>query len=181
MHVLIADCSAAVGGVICRRMSNVWPPAFSVATIFGTVPSWCSAMSTRPSLTAATPFSFLTCLTCETGKVSCVPGRKKSWTKCWPGLPSLDRSVITELFAGEVAVAAAPAAERPPADLLSVWAARVTVRSVPMPESGFSAVFCALSSPFEIAEMATTSATPSPRPIAVRIVRDRRRKSSLRT
>ena len=66
-------------------MSNVWPPAFSLATIFGTVPSWCSAISTSPVLTAATPFSFEICCACVAGKVSWVPGRKKSWTKCWPG------------------------------------------------------------------------------------------------
>ena len=33
------------------------------------------------------------------GKVSCVPGRKKSWTNLSPGLPSFERSVITDWLA----------------------------------------------------------------------------------
>ena len=167
MHFWIASCSAAVGGVIRRWMLNVCPPAFRVATIFGTVPSWCSAISTRPSLTAATPPSLAICFAWAAGNVSWVPGRKKSWTKCWPGLPSFERSVITELFAARRSRESPPPPEPPPngpppKPLLFVCAARVTVRSVPMPESGSSAFFCALSSPCEIAEIATTSATPRP-------------------
>ena len=56
----------------------------------------------------------------------------------------------------------------------------VTVRSVPMLDSGFSAVFCAWSSPRESETIAMTRPTPTASPSTVRIVRALRRSSSLR-
>ena len=150
-HACTSACSAAVSGVIRRRMWNVWPPVLSFATIFGTVPSWCSATSSSPCETAATPGSDFTVAPWLAGKVSCVPGRKKSCTKCAPGLPSFERSVITELFAW---ISSPP--PPPPKPPVSVCAARVTVRSVPIVESGSSAVFWAWSRPRERPEIAIT-------------------------
>ena len=135
-------CSAAVSGVMRRRMRNVCPPVLIFATIFGTVPSWCSATSTSPCETAATPAKDLTFAPWLVGKVSCVPGRKKSCTKCVPGFPSFDRSVITELFAW-IRSRASPPPPGPPPKPDVLCAARVTVRSVPIVESGSSAVFWA--------------------------------------
>jgi hypothetical protein len=56
----------------------------------------------------------------------------------------------------------------------------VTVRSVPMLESGSRAVFCARSSPRVSDEMTMTRATPIERPATVRMVRPFLRMSSLR-
>ncbi len=75
------------------------PPVLIFATIFGTVPSWWTPLSISPLATAATPSSAAICLAWLCGKVSCVPGRKKSCTKCVPGLPSFERSVIAAWFA----------------------------------------------------------------------------------
>ena len=58
--------------------------------------------------------------------------------------------------------------------------ASVTVRSVPMLESGFSAFCWALSRPWVSDEITITSATPMASPEAVRIVRLFLRTSSLR-
>src|SRR5215831_7434252 len=91
--------SAALGGVIRRKTLICWPPALIFATIFGTTPSWCTPESTRPVDTAETPFSEVIALAWLDGNVSCVPGRKKSWTKCVPGLPSFERSVTADWFA----------------------------------------------------------------------------------
>ncbi len=159
-------------------MSKVWPPVFSFATIFGTVPDWCSATSSSPVETAATPLSEVSGVAWLAGNVSCVPGRKKSWTKCVPGLPSFERSVITDWFACK----SSPPPLKPPGppNPFPVWAVRVTVRSVPILESGFSAVFCAWERPFERPEMTITSATPRPNPSTVSSVRVRRRRSSRR-
>ena len=88
--------SAAVGGGICRLTRICWPPALIFATIFGTVPDWCTAASTRPLETDATPSTFAIWAAVVCGNVSCVPGRKKSWTNLSPGLPSFERSVITD-------------------------------------------------------------------------------------
>ena len=57
-HVCIAVNSAAVGRGICRLTRICWPPALIFATIFGTVPDWCTAASTRPLETDATPSTF---------------------------------------------------------------------------------------------------------------------------
>ena len=57
-HVCIAANSAAVGRGICRLTWICWPPALIFATIFGTVPDWCTAASTRPLETDATPSTF---------------------------------------------------------------------------------------------------------------------------
>ena len=110
-HAWIAAASAAVGGLIWRRMSSCWPPVLIFATIFGTTPSWWTAESTRPFETAATPGSDAIFAVCFCGNVSCVPGRKKSWTKCVPGLPSFERSVTADWFASISLAAAAAAAE----------------------------------------------------------------------
>ena len=176
MQDWICANSAAVGGASCRSTLIRCPPAFSLATIFGTTPSWCSAISVNPDETPATPETEAICFVADWEKVSCVPGRKKSWTKCWPGLPSFDRSVRTERLES-TSSRLPPNPPGPPP--VSVWAARVTVRSVPMLESGFSAVFCAWSRPRESAEIAITSATPIERPSMVRIVLLLRRRSSL--
>ena len=56
----------------------------------------------------------------------------------------------------------------------------VTVRSVPIPESGSSVFFCARSSPCDRLAIEITSATPRPSPSSVTIVRARRRTSSFR-
>ena len=95
-HVCIAANSAAVGRGICRLTWICWPPALIFATIFGTVPDWCTAASTRPLETDATPSTFAIWAAVVSGNVSCVPGRKKSWTNSSPGLPSFERSVITD-------------------------------------------------------------------------------------
>ena len=100
MQARILSCSACVGWNRTRPVIvSRWPPAFSLAMIFGTVPSWWTALRTSPVETAETPLSFRICLAWLCGKVSCVPGRKKSWTKCVPGLPSFERSVIADWFA----------------------------------------------------------------------------------
>ena len=91
--------SAAVGRAIARSTCSCCPPALIFATIFGTVPDWWTAVRISPDATAATPSTFATCLAWPCANVSCVPGRKKSCTNRSPGLPSFDRSVITELFA----------------------------------------------------------------------------------
>ena len=70
-----------------------------LATIFGTVPAWWTAARTRPLETGATPGTAAICFAELCGKVSWVPGRKKSWTNLSPGLPSFERSVITDWFA----------------------------------------------------------------------------------
>ena len=51
-----------------------------------------------PVVTFATPSSDAICCAALCWNVSCVPGRKKSCTKCVPGLPSFERSVRTERF-----------------------------------------------------------------------------------
>ena len=108
--------------------------------------------------------------------VSCEPGRKKSCTKCVPGLPSFERSVITDWFAAIKSPPPGP----PPKPPWFCCGDSVTVRSVPMPPSGSSVFFCARSSPFDRLAIAITSATPSPRPSSVTSVRQRCRSNSLR-
>ena len=54
-HACIACACAAVGRGRLRRIWKVCPPVFSFATIFGTIPSWCSASRVRPWVTCATP------------------------------------------------------------------------------------------------------------------------------
>src|SRR6266542_3379260 len=95
-HFWICANSAAVGGLIARSTWIRCPPVRKRATIFGTVPSWWTATSMRPCELADTPFAAAIWRACFSGKVSCVPGRKKSWTKCVPALPSLERSVSTD-------------------------------------------------------------------------------------
>ena len=103
--------------MIARSTSIRSPPVSICATIFGTFPSWCTAWRVRPDETAATPSRPAISFACASVKVSCVPGRKKSWTKCVPALPSLERSVITAWFASTTSRAAA-AAEGPAARIL---------------------------------------------------------------
>ena len=153
----------------CRRRSR------SSATIFGTFPSWCTACRVSPAETAATPSRAAISFACSCVNVSCVPGRKKSCTKCVPALPSLERSVITAWFASTTS-----RPPPPPNGPESSWAVRVTVRSVPIPASGSSVALCASSSPFERLEITITRPTPTARPSSVRIVRPRRRRSSAR-
>ncbi len=95
-HVCIAANSAAVGRGISRSTWICSPPAWIFATIFGTVPDWCTAASTSPLETDATPSTFAIWAAVVCGSVNCVPGRKKSWTNVSPGLPSFERSVITD-------------------------------------------------------------------------------------
>ena len=116
-----APARRVVGGFSRPVMVCRCPPVLNVATIFGTVPSWCSASSISPLDTSDTPDSAAIRFACDCGNVSCVPGRKKSCTKCWPGLPSFDRSVRTDWFAwitcaGVAAAARGPA--KPPVLLL---------------------------------------------------------------
>ena len=168
--------SAGAGSAGSGRFA---PPVFSFATIFGTTPSWCSARSVSPSVTCATPSIAAICFAAVCWNVSCVPGRKKSWTKCVPGLPSFERSVITDWFAcSRSRLPPPPPGPKPPPE--SCCGCSVTVRSVPMPASGLSVLRCARSRPLDRLVIATTSATPSPSPSSVRIVRVRRRTSSLR-
>jgi len=171
-HFWICANSAAVGGLIARSTWIRCPPVRKRATIFGTVPSWWTATSMRPCELAETFFAAATWRACFSGKVSCVPGRKKSWTKCVPALPSFERSVSTDWLL-------AMTSPNPPGPG-DCWAARVTVRSVPMLPSGSSAFFWAPSRPRESAEMAMTRAIPSASPRTVRVVRPLRRRSSLR-
>ena len=84
------------------------------------------------------------------------------------------RLVRLEQLAAAAAAAAEPAAAEAAAGRPAAGAS-VTVRSVPMLESGSSAVFCAWSSPRESDEIAITSATPIASPSSVRIVRPLRR------
>ena len=52
----ILSCSAAENWKFTRPVTvRRCPPVFSLATIFGTVPVWCTAERTRPDDTAATP------------------------------------------------------------------------------------------------------------------------------
>ncbi len=67
----------------------------------------------QPCVTCATPAIDAICCAALCWNVSCVPGRKKSCTKCVPGLPSFERSVTTDRFAlDQVAVPAAAARRR---------------------------------------------------------------------
>ncbi len=115
-----------------------------------------------------------------------------------PGFPSFDRSVIADAFAWTSSRSAPPKPPPPPNPPPPPWVlpappppnappevscacgASVIVRSVPMLESGSSAVFWAWSRPRVSDEITITSATPIERPATVRIVRPFRRMSSLR-
>lgn len=134
--------SAAVGGAIRRLTSKRRPPVRIFATIFGTTPSWCIAERISPVATAATPSSFAICVAWLCGKVSWVPGRKKSWAKCAPGLPRCERSLIAAWFAWTTSRPPPPPPGPKPPPPAYGWS--VTVRSVPMLESGSSAVFRAV-------------------------------------
>ena len=125
-----------------------------------------------------------------------------------PGLPSFDRSVVTFEFSDASALMSArfrlllfppgPPKKNPRfargsvcalADgvgvalvpLLDAPTTRVTRTSVPIELSGASTFACAWSKPCETPMMPMTSPTPAARPSAVRIVRPRRRRSSLKT
>ena len=103
-----------------------------------------------------------------------------------PGLPSFERSVIAAWFAWITSRPPPPPPNPPPpgpkapVEASASCGASVTVRSVPMLESGLSAFSCAWSSPRESDEIVITSATPIASPSSVRIVRLLRRMSSLR-
>ncbi len=181
-HAWIFCVSACVGGAMFRLTLMRSPPVLIFATIFGTLPSWCTACRVRPEETAATPSSAAICFAWLCANVSCVPGRKKSWTKWAPGLPSFERSVITDEFASTRSRSPPPPPPNgpPPPPPWSLWAVRVTVRSVPIPASGSRVAFCASSSPFDRLEIAITSPTPIASPSSVMIVRPFRRRSSAR-
>ena len=178
MQACIASNCLAVGRGMFRWNRNVCPPVFSFATILGTTPSWCSARSVNPDVTCATFASEATCFAADCRNVSCEPGRKKSWTKCVPALPSFERSVSTDWFAATRSELPPPGP--PPNPPWFCCGDSVTVRSVPMPPSGFSVFFCARSRPADRLAIAITSATPSPSPSSVTIVRPRRRNNSFR-
>ena len=104
--------------------------------------------------------------------MSCEPGRKKSWTKWSPGLPSFERSVSTDWFAAIRSrfAAAAAAAEAEAALALLLRRERDGQVGADVRER-VERLFCARSRPFERLAIAITRATPSPRPISVTIVR----------
>ena len=119
MHFWIASCSAAVGGVIRRWMLNVCPPAFSVATIFGTVPSWCSAISTRPVADGRDAGQLLDLLRLRDRERELRAGEEEVVDEVLPGLPELrqvgdDGAVRRQEVASVAAASAAP--ERPAAE-----------------------------------------------------------------
>ena len=62
MQAWILSSSAWVGGWIRRATSIRSPPAWILATIFGTLPSWCTAWRSRPDETAPTsPSAAISC------------------------------------------------------------------------------------------------------------------------
>ena len=63
--------------------------------IFGTFPSWCVTVSVSPVAIFATPEMEETLFACDCAKVVCEPEEKVSYEKCWPALPSVERSVLT--------------------------------------------------------------------------------------
>ena len=157
-----------------------WPPVLILATIFGTVPSWWTRAQHRPARDRGDAV--------ERGDLLRLALRERE-------LRARQEEVVDEVRAGlaelrEVGdrglvrlehVAGRRRRRRTgPTPPVSCCGESVTVRSVPMLESGSSAVFCAWSSPRESAEIAITSATPIARPSSVRIVRPLRRSSSLR-
>ncbi len=168
-----------MGRAIWRSTCTCWPPALIRATIFGTVPDWCTAVRISPAAVAETPSTSSTSRAWLRANVSCVPGRKNVWSNFSPGSPSFERSVITELFAWTTSrLPPPPPGPNPPPE--SSDGARVTVRSVPMLASGSRALSCASSRPRVSEAMTITSATPSASPETVTIVRPRLRASSLR-
>ena len=114
---------------------------------------------------------------CFCGNVSCVPGRKKSCTNCVPGLAEL-REVGDRGLGWPGRTWPPPPRPKPP---VSCCGDSVTVRSVPIVESGLSAVFWAWSRPRARPLIVITSATPSGEPDEREpIARVRRPTSSLR-
>ena len=142
-----------------------WPPVRIFATIFGTVPSWCTPLSTSPLDTAATPASEAICFAWSLRERQLRAGQEEVVHEVRrPALPSLERSVIADGSPEHLAAAAEAAAAGAAAAGVSCCGESVTVRSVPMLESGSSASACARSSPRESAEIVITSATPTARP-----------------
>ena len=115
MHVRsTAVCAAvSVGGFTVVEI--VWPPVLTVSVIFGTVPlSWSALRESAPTADV-TPGILATSLIATDGKVMSVPGTKKSWVNCVPGLPSFARSVmIEELLLSSVAACELSVLLKPP-------------------------------------------------------------------
>ena len=129
--------------------------------------------------TDSTPSTFATWFACVCENVSCVPGRKNVWSNFSPGLPSFERSVITELFA-------CTTSRPPPAAARPETASRVLRRGERDGEVGADArerverSLLGVVQPTAQDAITTTSATPTASPETVTIVRPRRRPSSLR-
>ena len=179
-------CSAAVSWKRTRPVTvSRWPPVLSLATIFGTVPSWWTALRTRPARDRRDAGERRDLLRLALREGELRARQEEVVDEVRAGLAELrevgDRRLVRLEHLAAAAEAAAAAARRSPPPLVSACCgASVTVRSVPMLESGLSAVFCARSRPRESDEIAITSATPIESPSTVRIVRLLRRRSSLR-
>ena len=162
------------------RSRKVLPPVFSFATIFGTIPSCALRAASAPVVTWATPEIAAICFAAVCWNVSCVPGRKKSWTKCVPGLPSFERSVTTRGSPGSGRGSRRPPPPGPGSRRL-VLLRRERHRQVGAdPRERVKRLLLRPVETAREAEMTITSATPRPSPSSVTIVRARRRTSSLR-
>ena len=95
MHVRSAAVCAAVSVGGSTVVEIVWPPVLTVPL------SWSALRESAPTA-EVTPGILATSLIATDGKVMSVPGTKKSWVNCVPGLPSFARSVmIEELLFGQ--------------------------------------------------------------------------------
>ena len=168
-----AGCSAGSGRSVRRssasqRSSGRRPPD-----------AWRGASS--PTSPARRSRATATCFAAVCWNVSCEPGKKKSCTKCVPGLPSFDRSVITDWFARSGRGCRGRRRARRRRTRPGSAAARGSPSGrCRFRASGSSVFFCARSRPADRLAIAMTSATPSPKPSNVTIVRPRRRTNSLR-
>ena len=148
-------------------------------SIFGTVPEMWFARSVREPLAASTPSSLATWATRAEENDSWLVPEKVSVSILLPGSasrrfspgpgPACSRS--RDRSAGD-------RSWKPPCPSLLIVSGRLTVMSVPTPVSGARTFCWASSRPLETALVVITSATPTARPSAVRIVRARRRRSS---
>jgi len=115
MQVRSAAACAAVSFGGFTVVEIVWPPVLTVSVIFGAVPLSCSASREGTPTAEVTPGIFATSLIATEGKVMGVPGTKKSWVNCVPGLPSLARSVMMkELLLSSVAACVLSVPLKPP-------------------------------------------------------------------
>ena len=95
MHVRSTAVCAAVSVGGSTVVEIVWPPVLTVPL------SWSALRESAPTADV-TPGILATSLIATDGKVMSVPGTKKSWVNCVPGLPSFARSVmIEELLFGQ--------------------------------------------------------------------------------